>query len=124
MRYAGGMESIETEVVDSGGKRDERGRRIVSAAERERILAEYAASGLTQSAFARREGLAYGTFVAWLGRQKREGAAKRPSPVRFEQVHLESAASGALVEVRLPNGMMVRGAAVAPVAELVRALRD
>lgn len=117
------MESIETEVVDAGRKRDERGRRIVSGAERERILAEYAASGLTQKAFARREGLAYGTFVAWLGRQKSQGAARPPSPVRFQQVRLESAASGAMVEVRLPNGMIVRGAAVAAVAELVRALQ-
>jgi hypothetical protein len=31
--------------------------------------------------------------------------------------------SGAMVEVRLPNGLVVRGAAVAPVAELVRALQ-
>jgi len=116
------MESIETEVVDAGRKRDERGRRIVSAAERERILAEYAASGLTQKAFARREGLAYGTFVAWLGRQKHEGAAKPPS-VRFQQVRLESVGTGAMVEVRLPNGLVVRGAAMAPVAELVRALQ-
>jgi hypothetical protein len=49
------MDAITTEVVDTGRKRDARGRRIVTEAERGALLAAYQQSGLTQRAFARRE---------------------------------------------------------------------
>ena len=56
------------EVVETGARHDGRGRRLESALERERLLERYDASGLTQRAFAQREGINYHTFVAWLGR--------------------------------------------------------
>ena len=49
------MRIIATELVES--KRDERGRRITPASEREAVVRAYEASGLTQKAFARREGI-------------------------------------------------------------------
>lgn len=61
------MEPIRTEVVDDKQRRDTRGRRIVAEERCAELLAAYDASGLTQSAFAWREGINVHTFVAWLG---------------------------------------------------------
>lgn len=116
------MGLIETELVDEGSKRDERGRRIRSAEERARLLAEYEASGLTQKEFARREGIKYATFTVWLSKHRRGTlAAKRPA-VRFEQFVLQPGARAKL-EVQLPDGLIVRGSDAAGLVELVRALR-
>ena len=115
------MESIKTEVVDDKQKRDKRGRRIVAAERWAEVLAEYDASGLTQSAFARRVGLNFHTLVAWLGRRRR-GQVASPA-VRFREVNLAPRQTGAFLEVILPDGVTVRGGTPAMVAELVRALR-
>lgn len=48
------MRITTTELVEA--KRDERGRRITPAAEREAVVRAYEQSGLTQKAFARRGG--------------------------------------------------------------------
>mgnify|MGYP001547292819 CR=1 FL=1 len=73
------METVTTELVDGGEKRDARGRKIANAARRAEVLAAYATSGLTQKAFARQEGVNYHTLVAWLGREPRSApAATRP----------------------------------------------
>jgi len=64
------MELIETEWVDDGGKRDVRGRRIVKAEERERLIAAHESSGLTQKAFCEREGINKHTFISWLGKKR------------------------------------------------------
>lgn len=48
------------------GQLDERGRRLADEAEREKLLAAFAASGMTQRAFALREGINYFTFATWL----------------------------------------------------------
>lgn len=62
------MDAITPEVeVDE--KRDARGRKIIGERRREEVLAGYEASGLTQKAYARREGVNYRTFVAWLGQR-------------------------------------------------------
>jgi hypothetical protein len=85
------------------------------------LLSAYDESGLTQSAFARREGINVHTLVAWLGRRRHAGAAA--PAVRFREVCLASnSAAPAALEVVLPGGMMVRGSNAAAVAELVRAL--
>ena len=47
------MGTIATELLET--KRDERGRRITPAAEREALVREYTESGLTQKAFAKKE---------------------------------------------------------------------
>ena len=67
------MESIDTEVCLESGKCDRKGRRIRGAHEWSLILKRYDQSGLTQTAFCAREGLKYGTLVAWLGRRRKKG---------------------------------------------------
>ena len=116
------MELIKTEVVDDRQKRDTRGRKIVAAERRVELLAAYDASGLTQSAFARREGINLHTLVAWLGRRRSEGVAA--PAVRFQEVCMaRGTKADAMLEVALPGGVVVRGSSAAMVAELVRALR-
>jgi transposase-like protein len=113
------MEAIEAEVLD-GGKRDGRGRRMLPEREWKRLLDEYEKSGLTQKAFARREGINVHTFVAWLGRHRK--AARNLPAVRFREVSLAPAAVAPL-EVQLPDGVVVRGSSPQALAELIRALR-
>lgn len=86
------------------------------------MLAAYGASGLTQSAFARREGINFHTLVAWLSQRRKAGSAA--PAVRFQEVCLPPSSRGeATLEVMLPGGLIVRGSNAAAVAELVRALR-
>lgn len=66
------MESIETELYGETGKRDDKRRRLLGENEWYRLLSEYDACGLTQKVFCKREGVKYGTFVAWLGRRKKK----------------------------------------------------
>lgn len=122
-----GMDTITTEVIPTERTRDTRGHRLYSEERQRELIAAYRQSGLTQAAFARREGLKYSTFTAWL--QGRRGVArpKRPSavtaePLRFAQVELPAVLRGGL-EVVLPDGACVRGPEPLALAALVRALR-
>lgn len=126
-----------TELIETGEKRDTLGRRRTPAERRAELLAEYRRSGLTQSAFAKREGLRYSTFCTWAqaereagrlpvapaGRKRRRRAVA--SAVRFAEVKLGSPATlPALgLEVRLPDGTLLRGGNAGELAQLVRALR-
>lgn len=115
--------AIETEIIETGEQRGGRGRRITPAARRAEYVEAYRRSGLTQAAFARREGLRYPTFAHWV-RHADKGAST--SPVRFAQVSWPRSlpeAAGPRLEVQLPDGTIVRGAEVGELAVLVRALR-
>ena len=113
------METITTEVVDTGEKRDRRGRRLALAKERAKWIEEYERSGLTQRAFAQREGIRFFTFTAWLKRHRQrrversfaEVAVARPKPAVVP------------LEVALPDGVIVRGADVDQLVALVERLR-
>lgn len=110
------------ELIDTGEKRDGRGRRLITAPQREELLRAYAASGLTQRAFARQEGVNYHTLVEWLQRQREKGGGK--SVPHFRELSLGAViARPALLEVTLAGGLIVRGENAAAVAELVRALQ-
>ena len=50
------MKTLRTEVIEDGAKRDRRGRRILPPERIQALVSEFRASGLTQAAFARREG--------------------------------------------------------------------
>lgn len=120
------MGAITTELVETGEKRDERGRRINSAERREELVRGFRESGLTMAAFARRECVHYSTFAGWVLKSTRRGKRTR-GRVHFAEVRLPRqvpAAGGTMVEVRLVDGTVVRGSAVAEVAALVRALRS
>lgn len=115
------METIRAELELD--KRDGRGRRLEKPERWGELIGLYEKSGLTQRAFARKEGISYATFVAWLGR-KRRGQMPRPtSPVRFEQLRLGGPpAMMAPLEVVLPNGIVLRGGDAAALVTLVKAL--
>lgn len=115
------MATITTELIDTGAKRDEQGRRIVTPAERVALLAGYRRSGMTQKAFAQREGVKYSTFTAWLQGRRRAGRPRRKA--RFAEVALPAPAAWAGLAVQLPDGLIVRGTSAREVAELVQALR-
>ena len=113
------METIATELVDTGEKRDSRGRRLAIAQHRAAIIAAYERSGLTQRAFAEREGIKFFTFTAWLKRH-RQGRTK----VRFAQVKVAThSPNSTAVEVALPNGVVIRGGDVEQLVALVERLR-
>ena len=126
---------MDVEIVETGSKRDASGRRIESMQERERLLASYDCSGLTQVAFAKREGIAYSTFVYWIKyrrqcQRKGKACATPPKPTAPKQVFHEVAAPaptpepGLLnLEVSLPDGSIVRGTDPHALASLIKALR-
>lgn len=114
------------ELVETGEKRDRVGRKITSAPRREELVAAWRESGLTQAAFARREGVRYPTFANWV-QQARQVGRRAPAAapkVRFAEVQVPAAMSVPAVEVRLVDGTLVRGASAREVAAVVRALRS
>lgn len=118
------MKSIAAVEPLEVGKQDEQGRRIADEAEREKLLAGFAASGMTQRAFARREGINYFTFAGWL-RKKRLTAMVPVAKPTFVEVGVPAprAPAPSRLEVVLRDGVIIRGTQGAQVAELVRALR-
>lgn len=100
---------------------------MLPRAERLKLMAAYETSGLTMAGFARREGINYTTFAGWMARAGRTPATR--APVKFAQVQMP-AVKPALpkpsepLEVRLPDGTVLRGSRVADLASLVRALRS
>jgi transposase-like protein len=119
------MGAITAEVVETGEKRDRRGRRVTPSEQRVRTVQAFQSSGMTMAAFARREGINYTTLSGWVMRSQRSASAK--PAFKFTEVRLPLAASAAEpgdhLEVRLPDGTLVRGRGVAEVAALVKALR-
>lgn len=119
--------TLTTELVETGEKRDRIGRKITPGPRRAELVAAWQGSGLTQAEFARREGIIYSSFAAWVqvarraGRKRRRG---RPA-VRFVEAKLPVAgpAGGAMLEVRLSDGTVLRGPHANELAALVRALR-
>ena len=114
--------TVTTELVETGEQRDRRGRRITPAAWRVELVRAYRASGLTQAAFARREGVNYQTFANWVQRDRQ--VAGRTPALQFAEVRLpRSTAASIPLEVRLPDGTVLRGSNGAELAMLARALR-
>lgn len=109
------MMTITTEVVAAREKRDTKGRRIAARERREELLAEFDASGLTQRAFARREGINANTFAKWVWLR---GRSRRAGRVQFAELSLPAKPAWSF-EVALPNGCVVRAASAGGVAELL-----
>jgi hypothetical protein len=135
--------TADAEVIETGEQRDALGRRRTPADQRELLLTSYRASGLTQREFARREGINYTTFCTWAQAERRNGrlplapagakGRRRPpagesARLPFVEVQVSSAASVASsetagLEVRLPDGTLLRGGSAEELAKLARALR-
>lgn len=101
--------------------------RVERWAERQVIVDRWTASGLSMAEFCRREGIGYQRFIAW--RKRLAGTADEGGfaellvgPREDEQ----NATGGALVEIALPCGVVVRafeGADVALLRAAVLAVR-
>jgi len=111
------MATIVTELIDV--KRDDRGRQIRSAEERESLVRAYRESGLTQKAFAAREGVRYTTFVSWVQEAKR---SQKPASV-FAEVSLANRACAGGIEIVLADGVVVRGGDMESVITAANRLR-
>lgn len=126
------MENPTTELLLNESKRDRRGRRITSVARIEELLRAYDDSGLTQAAFARREGVKYATFAHWMQARRARGEAPvaqtGAKPVRFAEVRMpvrqNRLPEAGAMSVTMPDGLVVRGTDAAGMAALVRALRS
>ena len=71
-----------TELVETGEKRDRIGRKITPAQRRAELVAGWKSSGLTQAEFARREGIIYSSFAAWVQAARRTRRRSVPA-MRF-----------------------------------------
>jgi hypothetical protein len=114
------IRNVTAELVETREKIDTKGRKIADEARRRDVLAEYAKSGLTQTAFAKAEGIKYSSLVRWLGLSRRGQVAAPKPPVRFAELRLGARAPG--LEVGLPSGIVIRGADVAQIAAMIKAL--
>ena len=117
------MGAITAELVEIGDKRDTRGRRVTTVERRAQLVQAYHASGLTMAAFARGEGIKYATFAHWVIKAQKAAPAKPRIKFAELQLPFPSPAPAEQLEVRLPDGTVLRGTRVADVAALVRALR-
>ena len=120
--------TVTTELVETGEQRDRIGRKITPAARRAELVGAWRESGLTQAAFARREGVTYSSFAAWVqaARRSEARAPKLKIPaLQFAEVRLPRPLPAAALPlaVRLPDGTVLRGTHAAELATLVRALR-
>lgn len=114
------MGTIETELIEK--KRDERGRKLTARSEREALVRAYQHSGLTQKAFAQREGIKFPTFVSWLQELR---CREAPPKVSFAELTALGAtmAPAAALEVQLPDGTTLRGGNAEDLARLLRLIR-
>ena len=89
------------------------------------MLETFGTSGMTQEAFARREGINRYTLATWLRKKRQEALKQAPSvPQRFVELGLpRSTASRFCLEVVLPDGLIVRGSEAKQLAALIRGLR-
>jgi hypothetical protein len=114
------IKTVTAELVETGEKIDTKGRKIADQARRQEVLAEYGRSGLTQHAFAKREGIKYNTLVHWLSVSRRGQVVAAKPPIRFAELRLGARAPG--LEVGLPNGIVIRGGDVGQIAAMIKAL--
>ncbi len=104
---------------------DARGRLQTSKEQRRVILAEFERSGMSAPQFARRTGLKYSTFAAWVQRYCRPKRPRPKSSVRLLEAVVASAPLTSALQVQLPGGARLElreASQVALVAALVRAL--
>ena len=136
------MESTATtELIETGEKHDRLGRRLTPGERRAELLAAFRTSGLTQTAFARREGITYSTFCTWAQAERAAGRLPVAKPggvrskpavqtrsVRFVEAVPSVTSNRPMspspgLEVRLPDGTVLRGSNAAELAKLLRSLR-
>lgn len=128
------MVSIESEMEGVGCgevvpklavRLDTRGRVRISPEQRRLLLSEFERSGLSVVQFAKRTGLKYSTFAAWIQRYCRKRRPAPKSSVRLLEAVVAQEAQAATLQVQLPGGARMELhelGQVALAAALVRAL--
>jgi transposase-like protein len=104
---------------------DTKGRLRASKEQRRVILAEFEQSGMSAAQFAKRTGLKYSTFAAWVQRYRRVKRPERKPALRLLEAVVAPTAPAAGLLVHLPNGarLEINDASQIPLAAaLVRAL--
>src|ERR1035437_8238332 len=101
------MEVITAEVITGEKKRDARGHRLYDQERKDRILEGYDKSGLTQKAYALKEGLKYSTLVYWLQNWRRGPQVVKRSRIKFTELSVPTAATGCRLEVVFADGTLV-----------------
>ena len=81
-------------------------RQRLTGPQRQRLLARYHRSPLTQAKFAAQHGIGLSTLSKWLREEVQ--ASQSPAPVSFQEVVLPSSTSGWAVDVVSPQGWTVR----------------
>lgn len=113
--------ATNTVVVTEDFKRDERGRKITTAARRTELVEAYRSSGLTMVQFARREGINALTLAKWSAAERRR--KREEAPVRFAEFKIGVAGGGWAYEVVLASGMTVRAASAPALVALLEFIR-
>jgi hypothetical protein len=82
-------------------------RKRFNPAQRNKILADYESSDLTQQEFAARSGISLSCLSLWLRRQRQASACS--SPAEFLEIPLAPSASGAPAgyKIHLPGGVFL-----------------
>ena len=70
------------------------------------MISAYERSGMTQKAFAQREGIKFCTFAGWLRRNRQQNLV--PKQPAFTEVRLSETRQAWALEVALPNGIVIR----------------
>ena len=102
-------------------------RKILNRGQRQRLLAAYHRSGLSQRAFAQGHGIGYSTLTQWLRKERTQHSPEVQSPVLgLTEVKVEGVmdSTSAWIEVTNPQGWMVRVPASVPAATLGQLLRE
>jgi transposase-like protein len=115
------MEMIAAELVETGARKDSRGRRLAVREEARAAIAAYERSGMTQREFAQREGIKFHTFTSWLKRFRHADEKPAFAQVRVAKV-TPKPGSTAKLTVKMPSGLVVRGTDASQVAEQIRLL--
>ena len=104
---------------------DTKGRLRASKEQRRVILAKFDQSGMSAAQFARRTGLKYSTFAAWVQRYRRTKRPERKPALHLLEAVVTPAAPAAALVVHLPAGarLEISEASQIPlIVALVRAL--
>ena len=120
------METINAELISGEGKKDQRGRRLMSEARWAELLQEYENSSETQAAYCKRNSINVHTFVARLAKSRREKPlAGVRAQAGFVEANISNAwlGTGNALEVVLPDGILIRGGDIEAMAKLVRAIQ-
>jgi len=102
-------------------------RKILNRAQRQRLLAAYHRSGLSQKAFTQRHGIGYSTLTQWLRKERTQCSPEVQAPaLGLTEVKVDGVMSStsAWIEVINPQGWMVRAPAWLPATTLSQLLRE